>query len=100
MNNQNIPFVDESNIEGILELCNKPCIIINTSIESPTKESGNYVYQFLKLIKPFWKSKNKKKIRKWSASFIILIILQMALAVFVTQWTAGLFNALQAQSTS
>jgi putative ATP-binding cassette transporter len=54
--------------------------------------------KFLKLVSPYWYSKHKKQIRKWSISFIILIILQMILAVFVSQWTLGLFNALEVHS--
>lgn len=54
--------------------------------------------KFLKLIAPIWYSKNKKKIRKWSVYLMALVVLQMVLAVIVTQWTAGLFNALELHS--
>jgi putative ATP-binding cassette transporter len=57
-----------------------------------------FLKKYLKLICPYWYSKHKKQIRKWSISLIILIILQMILAVFVSQWTLGLFNALEVHS--
>lgn len=100
--NSNIPFnnTKEDNIEGILDLCSKPCIVTEKPIEPPTPEKPVFLLQFLKLIKPFWYSKNKSTIRKWAAALVILTVLQIGMSVITVEWTAALFSALELHSMS
>ena len=59
-----------------------------------------FFMQFLKLAGPFWCSENKVIIRQQTLFLIVLTILQMALAVIVTQWSAALFDAIEQRSMS
>jgi putative ATP-binding cassette transporter len=94
--NKQIPLNDEVNIDGILELCNKPCILTKQPPEPPMLPKTSFLPEFLKLIKPYWhKNKNAKK---WTIALVILTVLQIALAVITIEWTALLFNALEAHS--
>lgn len=54
--------------------------------------------RFIKMMAPVFYSKYKKELQKCSAYMLLLIILQMVLAVIVTSWTAGTFNAIEAHS--
>ncbi|MFZ2168382.1 MAG: SbmA/BacA-like family transporter [Methylococcaceae bacterium] len=62
-------------------------------------QSGFFL-QFIRLAGPFWNSENKAIIRKQSLVLIILTVLQIALAVIITEWSAALFNALEQHSLS
>ncbi len=59
-----------------------------------------FFIQFLRLAGPFWNSENKVVIRKQALVLIVLTVLQMALAVIITEWSAALFNALEQHSMS
>jgi putative ATP-binding cassette transporter len=59
-----------------------------------------FFIQFLRLAGPFWNSENKAVIRKQALVLIVLTVLQMALAVIITEWSAALFNALEQHSMS
>ncbi len=59
-----------------------------------------FFIQFLRLAGPFWHSENKAIIRQQTLFLIALTILQMALAVIVTQWSAALFDAIEQRSMS
>ncbi len=98
--NSNIPFnnTSEDNIEGILDLCSKPCIVTKKPIEPPVPEKQVFLLQFLKLIKPFWYSKNKLTIRKWAAALVVLTVLQIGMSVITVEWTAALFSSLELHS--
>ncbi|MGD9949283.1 MAG: ABC transporter ATP-binding protein/permease [Desulfobulbus sp.] len=61
-------------------------------------KSTNFFIEFLKLAKLFWNSSRKKKIRTAFVFFALLTIMQMVVAVLMTQWSAGLFDALEAHS--
>ncbi len=61
-------------------------------------KSLDFLVEFLRLSKPFWSSKQKLKIRGITFLLAILTIMQMILAVVVTQWSAALFNALEQHS--
>jgi putative ATP-binding cassette transporter len=63
-------------------------------------ESRNFFVEFLRLSKQFWCSNRKVKIRGASFFLAILTLMQMAMAVMFTQWSAGLFNALEQHSMS
>lgn len=65
-----------------------------------TRSNRQLLKRYLNLIAPYFYSKNKVQIRKWSVSLLILIILQMGIAILVTGWTAGTFNALELRSVS
>jgi putative ATP-binding cassette transporter len=59
-----------------------------------------FFIQFLRLAGPFWSSENKVIIRQQTLFLIALTVLQMALAVIVTQWSAALFDAIEQRSMS
>ena len=61
-------------------------------------ESKHFFIEFLRLTKQFWYSSRKLKIR--GATFLLAILTtgQMVMAVLLTQWSAGLFNALEQHS--
>ena len=61
-------------------------------------ESRNFFVEFLRLTKQFWCSNRKVKIRGAASLLAVLTMLQMAMAVLFTQWSAGLFNALEQHS--
>ncbi|MDD2464346.1 MAG: SbmA/BacA-like family transporter [Desulfobulbus sp.] len=61
-------------------------------------KSPNFFIEFLKLTKLFWDSSRKSKIRPAFFFFALLTIMQMVVAVLMTQWSAGLFDALEAHS--
>jgi len=60
--------------------------------------SRNFFVEFLRLTKLFWCSNQKLKIRGTILLLAVLTMLQMAMAVLMTQWSAGLFNALEQHS--
>ena len=61
---------------------------------------NGFFMQFLKLAGPFWSSENKTTIRQQTGWLIILTVLQIVLAVVVTEWSAALFNSIEARSMS
>ncbi|MEQ1621855.1 MAG: ABC transporter ATP-binding protein/permease [Methylococcales bacterium] len=61
--------------------------------------SGFFV-QFIKLAGPYWQSERKDTIRKLSLGLFVLTIMQIAIAVVITEWSAALFNALDQRSMS
>ena len=61
-------------------------------------KSPNFFIEFFKLSKLFWNSSRKKKIRLAFLAFALLTVMQMVVAVLMTQWSAGLFDALEAHS--
>ena len=61
-------------------------------------ESRNFFVEFFRLTKQFWSSKRKLKIRGTTLLFAVLTLMQMVMAVLLTQWSAGLFNALEQHS--
>ena len=61
-------------------------------------KSLDFLVEFLRLSKLFWRSKQKLKIRGTTFLLALLTIMQMILAVVVTQWSAALFNALEQHS--
>ncbi|MFI3178642.1 MAG: hypothetical protein QX188_03685 [Methylococcaceae bacterium] len=60
-------------------------------------QSGFFI-QFLKLAGPFWNSENKVVIRLQTLTLIALTVMQMGLAVIVTEWSAVLFDSLEQYS--
>jgi putative ATP-binding cassette transporter len=61
--------------------------------------SGFFI-QFIRLAGPFWNSENKAIIRKRTLALIVLTVLQIVLAIVITEWSAALFNALEQHSMS
>ena len=61
-------------------------------------EKSNFFISFMKLAGPYWRSENKLVIRIETALFIILTVMQIWLAVFITKWNAALFDALEQRS--
>jgi vitamin B12/bleomycin/antimicrobial peptide transport system ATP-binding/permease protein len=62
-------------------------------------QSG-FLIQFMRLAGPFWNSDNKALIRKQTLALIVLTVLQIIIAVVITEWSAALFNALEQHSMS
>jgi vitamin B12/bleomycin/antimicrobial peptide transport system ATP-binding/permease protein len=60
----------------------------------------SFLYQFTKLAGPFWNSEHKLAIRMDTVLLIVLTILQIVLAVVITEWNAALFDALEQHSMS
>jgi vitamin B12/bleomycin/antimicrobial peptide transport system ATP-binding/permease protein len=61
-------------------------------------QSKNFFIEFFQLTKKFWCSNQKLKVRGTTFILAILTIMQMVMAVLLTQWSAGLFNALEQHS--
>jgi len=64
------------------------------------QNKSEFFTQFLKLAGPFWSSQNKVIIRLETLALIVLTILQIAIAVIITEWSAALFNAFEQRSMS
>ena len=62
-------------------------------------QSGFFI-QFIRLAGPFWNSENKAVIRNRTLALIVLTLLQIVLAVVITEWSFALFNALEQHSMS
>ncbi len=60
--------------------------------------SNGFFFQFIRLAGPFWSSENKAAIRSQTLALIFLTIMQMGIAVVITEWSAALFNALEQHS--
>ncbi len=60
--------------------------------------SKGFFFQFVRLAGPFWYSENKSSIRLQTLALIALTIMQMVIAVEITEWSAALFNALEQHS--
>ncbi len=64
------------------------------------RNSSSFFIQFFRLAGPFWHSENKTKIRGLSLALIALTVLQIAVSVIITEWSANLFDALEQRSMS
>lgn len=62
--------------------------------------SRHYFVDFMGLTRKFWCSNNKLRIRWTALLFAVLTTLQMVMAVLMTKWSAGLFDALEQHSMS
>jgi vitamin B12/bleomycin/antimicrobial peptide transport system ATP-binding/permease protein len=62
------------------------------------KNKDSFFIQFMKLAGPFWNSENKSTIRTETVLLVALTLMQIWLAVYITQWNAGLFDALEQRS--
>ncbi|MCL1980035.1 MAG: ABC transporter ATP-binding protein/permease [Proteobacteria bacterium] len=60
--------------------------------------SNNFFIQFMRLAKMYWCSGHKLKVRGLIIFLAILTVLQMIMAVLMTQWSAALFNTLEQHS--
>lgn len=56
--------------------------------------------QFIQLAGPFWNSDNKAAVRSLSLTLVALTVLQIAVSVIITEWSAKLFDALEQRSMS
>lgn len=62
--------------------------------------SSGFFIQFMHLAGPYWHSEDKAAIRKATLALIVLTIVQIAIAVIITEWSAALFDALEQRSMS
>ncbi len=62
------------------------------------KNKESFFIQFMKLAGPYWSSENKLII--WTETILLvgLTLMQIGLAVYITQWNAALFDALEQRS--
>lgn len=60
--------------------------------------TSRFFVQFIRLAGPFWNSENKNTIRGLSLALLMLTILQIAISVIMTVWSADLFDALDQHS--
>ncbi len=60
--------------------------------------TSTFFTEFFQLSKKFWNSRQRVKIRSAAVLLAILTMLQMGMAVLITQWNAGLFDALEQHS--
>ena len=61
---------------------------------------NGFLVQFIRLAGPFWQSENKTKIHQLTLGLFVLTVIQIAIAVLITEWSADLFNALERRSMS
>lgn len=61
---------------------------------------SRFFIQFIRLAGPFWNSENKSTIRGLSLALLLLTVLQIAVSVVITIWSADLFDALDQRSMS
>ncbi len=59
---------------------------------------NGFFMQFIRLASPFWSGQTGGEIRRQTLLLVILTILQMVIAVLITEWSAALFNALEQHS--
>jgi putative ATP-binding cassette transporter len=59
-----------------------------------------FLREFLQLSLPFWQSENKAHIQRLTTFLFGLTVLQIVIAVLITEWSAELFNALENRSMS
>ena len=62
--------------------------------------TSRFFIQFIRLAGPFWSSENKRTIRGLSLLLLLLTVLQIAISVVITIWSADLFDALDQRSMS
>jgi vitamin B12/bleomycin/antimicrobial peptide transport system ATP-binding/permease protein len=62
------------------------------------QDKDNFFIQFMKLAGPYWNSENKSTIRSETVLLVALTLMQIGLAVYITQWNADLFDALEQRS--
>ena len=58
----------------------------------------NFFIGFMKLAGAYWNSENRLVIRIETFLLIALTVLQIGLAVYITQWNAALFDAIEQHS--
>lgn len=64
------------------------------------RHTSSFFIRFIRLAGPFWNSENKKTIHGLSLALFMLTILQIAISVVITIWSADLFDALDQRSMS
>lgn len=62
--------------------------------------TSRFFIQFIRLAGPFWSSENKSTVRSLSLALLVLTVLQIAISVYITIWSADLFDALDQHSMS
>jgi putative ATP-binding cassette transporter len=60
--------------------------------------TSRFFIQFIRLAGPFWFSENKATVRSLSLALLVLTLLQIAISVYITIWSADLFDALDQRS--
>ena len=60
----------------------------------------SFFTEFVRLAAPFWRADDARSARLRTLALVGLTVLQVVIAVAITEWSAGLFNALEQHSTS
>lgn len=64
------------------------------------RNTSRFFIHFMRLAGPFWSSENKSTIRSLSLALVVLTMMQIAISVVITIWSADLFDALDQHSMS
>lgn len=62
------------------------------------RNSSRFFFQFVRLAGPFWSSADKTFIRSLTLALVALTVMQIAVSVVITEWSADLFDALDQRS--
>lgn len=62
------------------------------------QDKNSFFIQFMKLAGPFWNSENKLVIRIETVLLVVLTLMQIGMAVYITKWNAVLFDAIEQRS--
>lgn len=62
------------------------------------RKTTRFFLPFIRLAGPFWLSENKTKIQGYTLALIGLTVLQIAISVTITEWSADLFDAMEQRS--
>ncbi len=58
----------------------------------------NFFIKFITLAGPYWNSENRFVIWAETVLLVVLTVMQIKLAVYITQWNANLFDAIEQRS--
>jgi len=62
------------------------------------QNKDSFFIQFMKLAGPYWNSGNKLAVRTETVLLVVLTLMQIGMAVYVTKWNAALFDAIEQRS--
>ena len=62
------------------------------------RKTGRFFIKFIRLAGPFWGAENQGQNRGLLMALVALTLLQIAISVIVTEWSADLFDALEQRS--
>ena len=75
-----------------------PVLPLSSNMFSDMLFLVQFIVRFIRVAGPYWNSREKWKIRVWTALLIFLTISQVFMPVWQNQWNADFFNALEKKS--